>query len=107
VTARDDARASQSTPPSLPRVGSKAGAKAALDLLDPRWRWVAGCAALVDGETVCGWTENVEAAHDIALDMSPGQQATFEQAEKGVPLCRRCHRKLDAAVRRARRARGM
>jgi predicted restriction endonuclease len=42
----------------------------------------------------------IEAAHDIALDMTPGQQASFEQAEKGVPLCRKGHRRLDAVARR-------
>ena len=37
---------------------------------------------------VCGSTENVEAAHDLPLDMTPGREPVF-----GVPLCRRCHRK--------------
>ena len=45
---------------------------------------------------VCGSAENVEAAHD----MTAGQQATFEESESGVPLCRRCHRAIDAAARR-------
>jgi hypothetical protein len=54
-----------------------------------------------------GSPENpIEAAHDIALDMTEGQQASFEESEKGVPLCRKCHRQLDAAVRRARKFRG-
>ena len=44
----------------------------------------------------------IEAAHDLALDMTEGQQATFEEAQSGVPLCRRCHRRIDAAARRAR-----
>ncbi len=51
---------------------------------------------------VCGSTENVEAAHDLALDMTPGQRASFEESESGVPLCRKCHRRIDAAARRAR-----
>jgi hypothetical protein len=55
---------------------------------------------------VCGSTENVEAAHDLALDMTAGQQASFDQAENGIPLCRRCHRAADAAVRRARKRLG-
>ena len=53
---------------------------------------------------LCGSTENVEAAHDLALDMTAGQQAMFEESKSGVPLCRKCHRKLDAAARRARRS---
>ena len=52
---------------------------------------------------VCGSTEDVEAAHDLGLDMTPDQTASYEQAEAGIPLCRRCHRKLDAAARRARK----
>ena len=50
---------------------------------------------------VCGSAENVEAAHDLVLDMTEGQQASFEEAESGVPLCRKCRRRLDAVARRA------
>ena len=46
---------------------------------------------------VCGSDENVEAAHHFALS-----SGTFEEVEAGVPLCRKCHRRIDAAARRAR-----
>src|SRR5262245_46121356 len=45
---------------------------------------------------VCASTENVEAAHDLGLDTG-AQEPAF-----GVPLCRRCHRAIDAEMRRAR-----
>jgi hypothetical protein len=47
----------------------------------------------------------IEAAHDLGLDMTPGQQASFEECESGVSLCRRCHREIDTAMRRAQRRR--
>ena len=50
---------------------------------------------------ICGSLADVEAAHADDFRLSDG---SYEEGV-GVPLCRKCHRKLDAAARRARRGR--
>ena len=60
---------------------------------DARTLWIA-CA-------ICGSLADVEAAHADDFRLSDG---SYEEGV-GVPLCRKCHRKLDAAARRARRGR--
>jgi hypothetical protein len=50
---------------------------------------------------LCGSLADVEAAHADDFRLSEG---SYEEGV-GVPLCRKCHRQLDAAARRARRGR--
>jgi hypothetical protein len=43
----------------------------------------------------------IEAAHDVRMD-ELDEQGGYHEYKFGVPLCRRCHRKIDAAMRRER-----